>query len=98
MGTELSPEVKENLSRSNNAGCVVELELARGVRESCLLSLNPKTNRLHHVPVSEITIPQEVNRVRLSDDQTTRLARGGSCWLRTCGRKETGILRRTPPV
>lgn len=78
MGTELSPEVKENLSRSNNAGCVVELELAGGVREPCLLSLNPKTNRLHHVPVSEITIPQEVNRVRLSDDQTTRLARGES--------------------
>ena len=73
MGTELSPEVKENLSKSNNAGCVVELELAEGVREPCLLSLNPKTNRLHHVPVSEITIPQEVNRVRLSDDQITRL-------------------------
>ena len=70
--------MKENLSRSNNAGCVVELELAGGVREPCLLSLNPKTNRLHHVPVSEITIPQEVNRVRLSDDQTTRLARGES--------------------
>lgn len=78
MGTELSPEVKENLSRSNNAGCIVSLELTEGKPEACLLSLNPKTNRLHHVPVSEITIPQEINRAQLSDEQTARLARGES--------------------
>lgn len=52
FNVEFTPEVKQNLLEKGNAGCVVELELAGGVREPCLVSLNPKTNRLHHIPVS----------------------------------------------
>ena len=52
FNVEFTPEVKQNLQEKGNAGCVVELELAEGVREPCLVSLNPKTNQLHHVPVS----------------------------------------------
>lgn len=78
MGTELPPGVGENLSKSNNTGYVVKLELTGRVREPCLLSPNPRANRLYHVPVSKITIPQEVNQIRLSDDQVARLAQDES--------------------
>ena len=43
FNVEFTPEVKQNLLEKGNAGCVVELELAGGVREPCLVSLNPKT-------------------------------------------------------
>lgn len=76
FNVEFTPEVKQNLLEKGNAGCVVELELAGGVREPCLVSLNPKTNRLHHMPVSGITIPAEVNDTALTDDQRKRLASG----------------------
>lgn len=78
FNVEFTPEVKQNLVEKGNAGCVVELELAGGVHEPCLVSLNPKTNQLHHVPVSEITIPKEVNGAGLSDEQVKRMAGGES--------------------
>ena len=76
FNVEFSPEMKQNLSEKGNAGCVVELELAEGVREPCLVSLNPKTNQLHHIPVSEITIPAEVNGTVLTEDQRKRIESG----------------------
>ena len=78
FNVEFTPEVKQNLLEKGNAGCVVELELAGGVREPCLVSLNPKTNRLHHIPVSGITIPAEVNGTALTDEQRKRIASGES--------------------
>lgn len=78
FNVEFTPEVKQNLQEKGNAGCVVELELAEGVREPCLVSLNPKTNQLHHVPVSGITLPAEVNGTALTDEQRKRIANGES--------------------
>ena len=48
----------------------VELELAGGVREPCLVSLNPKTNRLHHIPSQRDTTTREPCSV-LSSVSTT---------------------------
>lgn len=76
FNVEFTPEVKQNLLEKGNAGCVVELELVEGVREPCLVSLNLKTNQLHHVPVSEITVPREVNGIGLSDEQMKSIASG----------------------
>ena len=80
FNVEFTPEVKQNLLEKGNAGCVVELELAGGVREPCLVSLNPKTNRLHHIPVSGIT-----NRENASQTANPSLSK-------TCGRRKSSVI------
>ena len=46
--------------------------------EHCLLSFNPKTNRLHHLLVREMKLVYEINGVTLTEDQGVRLMNGES--------------------
>lgn len=78
MGTELPQEVQDNLLKTHNAGKAIHIRLPDGTVEPCLLSFNPKTNRLHHLPVSEMRHVQEINRVSLTAEQGQRLMNGES--------------------
>ena len=77
-GNEIPDRLKENLLKTHNAGSTIDLTIAGGKEETCLLSLNPKTNRLHHIPVSEIKIPTEINGVTLTEIQRLNLSFGQS--------------------
>ena len=77
-GNEIPDRLKENLLKTHNAGSTIDLTIAGGKEETCLLSLNPKTNRLHHIPVSEIKIPKEINGVDLTENQRLDLSFGRS--------------------
>lgn len=78
MGTELSQEVQDNLLKTHNAGRPIYIRQPDGMIEACLLSFNPKTNRLHHLPVQEIKQVREINGVALTEDQGLRLMNGES--------------------
>ena len=78
FGNEIPDRLKENLLKTHNAGSTIDLTIAGGKEEMCLLSLNPKTNRLHHIPVSEIKIPKEINGVDLTENQRLDLSFGRS--------------------
>ena len=78
LGNEIPDRLKENLLKTHNAGSTIDLTIAGGKEETCLLSLNPKTNRLHHIPVSEIKIPSEINGVTLTENQRLDLSFGRS--------------------
>lgn len=78
MGTELSQEVQDNLLKTHNAGRPIYIRQPDGMIETCLLSFNPKTNRLHHLPVQEIKQVREINGVALTEDQGLRLMNGES--------------------
>lgn len=78
MGTQLPQEVQDNLLKTHNAGYAIDIRQPDGTVESCLLSFNPKTNRLHHLPVSEIKQTQEINGVTLTDEQGQKLMNGES--------------------
>lgn len=78
FGNEIPDRLKENLLKTHNAGSTIDLTIAGGKEETCLLSLNPKTNRLHHIPVSEIKIPSEINGVTLTENQRLDLSFGRS--------------------
>lgn len=78
LGNEIPDRLKENLLKTHNAGSTIDLTIAGGKEEMCLLSLNSKTNRLHHIPVSEIKIPKEINGVDLTENQRLDLSFGRS--------------------
>lgn len=76
LGNEIPDRFKENLLTKHHAGDAIDLSIAGGKEEICLLSLNPKTNRLHHIPVSKIKIPEEINGVTLTESQARDLSFG----------------------
>ena len=78
MGTELPQEVQDNLLKTNNAGRTIDIRQPDGMIETCLLSFNPKTNRLHHLPIQEMKQVREINGVTLTEDQGVRLMNGES--------------------
>lgn len=78
MGTELPQEVQDNLLKTNNAGRTIDIRQPDGTVESCLLSFNPKTNRLHHLPMQDMKQVREINGVTLTEDQGLRLMNGES--------------------
>lgn len=85
MGTELPQEVQDNLLKTNNAGRTIDIRQPDGTVESCLLSFNPKTNRLHHLPMQDMKQVREINGVTLTEDQGLRLMNGSPYWSRACG-------------
>ena len=78
MGTELPQEVQDNLLRTHNAGRPIDIRQPDGTVETCLLSFNPKTNRLHHLPMQEMKQVREINGVTLTEEQGLRLMNGES--------------------
>lgn len=78
MGTELPQEVQDNLLKTNNAGQSIGIRQPDGTVEHCLLSFNPKTNRLHHLPIQDMKQVREINGVTLTEDQGLRLMNGES--------------------
>ena len=78
MGTELPKEVQDSLLRTHNAGRAIDIRLPDGTVGPCLLSFNPKTNRLHHLPVQEMKQVREINGVALTEEQGLRLMGGES--------------------
>lgn len=78
MGTELPQEVQDNLLKTHNAGRAIDIRRPDGMIETCLLSFNPKTNRLHHLPVQEMKRVREINGAILTEEQGLRLMNGES--------------------
>ena len=78
MGTELPQEVQDSLLKTHNAGRPIDIRQPDGTVETCLLSFNPKTNRLHHLPMQEMKQVREINGVTLTEDQGLRLMNGES--------------------
>lgn len=78
MGTELPQEVQDSLLKTHNAGRPIDIRQPDGTVETCLLSFNPKTNRLHHLPIQDMKQVREINGVALTEDQGLRLMNGES--------------------
>lgn len=78
MGTELPQEVQDSLLKTHNAGRPIDIRQPDGTVETCLLSFNPKTNRLHHLLIQDMKQVREINGVALTEDQGLRLMNGES--------------------
>lgn len=75
-GTLLDEEAKTNLTATGNAGKVIELELTRGKKEPCYVTLDKLTNGLEVLPVSHIGPIDKIKGVELSQGQQLDFAAG----------------------
>lgn len=74
--TLLDKEAKENLEQTGHAGKIVDLELTPGKKEPCYVSLDPLTNRLEVMPVSQLGQIASLKGRELSQGQQLDFAAG----------------------
>lgn len=75
-GTRLDNETKANLLETGNAGKVIPLELYPGTKEPCYVSLDPLTNRLDVMRVSELGKVEQIKGRELTLGQQMDFAAG----------------------
>jgi hypothetical protein len=75
-GVLLTPEDKEQLLKTHNAGRIIELEPAPGQKVPCFVSVDKLTNRLEALPMSEVSINETLKNVQISPGQRSELYAG----------------------
>lgn len=76
MGHTFSDEEREALKTTGNLGKVIELKPKEGEAFKAYVSIDPLTNELVALKSERISVPREINGVRLSDEQFEKLSNG----------------------
>jgi hypothetical protein len=75
-GVLLTPDDKEQLQKTYNAGRIIELEPAPGQKVPSFVSVDKLTNRLEVLPVAEVNINETLKGVTLTPQQCNELYEG----------------------
>ena len=75
-GITLDKETKDSLAATCNAGKIIDLELQPGEKTPCFVSLDPLTNTLEAMPVSDLGEISNLKNVDLTPGQITDIYAG----------------------
>ena len=76
MGVEFSEEDKKMLRETGNLGRLADVTPKNGEPFKAFISVDPQTNELIALRADRVRVPDEINGVKLSEQQKTDLAMG----------------------